>query len=688
MKLLLSLWFILIAMLLSFSGFSAVSPNNPTSPSMDVSGAVTNVSPAVADVLKLARSGTDDGVLLTYISNYPSAFGLLSNNIIYLHAAGLSSANITAMIKHDRLLGETASIGGPIPPVPPASAYQSPPPTQPAQTPNYSAAGGGDYDANSPQANNYFYSYLAPYGTWSNLPGYGWGWQPTVAASSRSWTPYCDGGQWFYTDRGWYWNSYYPWGWAPFHYGRWAHNPQRGWLWFPGTTWAPSWVTWRASEDYGFIGWAPLPPGSSFDSASGMRFNKKNVEASFAFGLPTSDYLVVQAAKLGAVDLRSSCLNSSSAGNAFADDSAINNFAVAPDGSLSNWGPDYNRIARSNPRSVVRAQLHDSPSLSSAGVISSRSSDTPATVLIFRPQLLIGQPTLVSANTPPLPGNSQGAPADPAAAAPNVSDPPMAADPPPASPAASGFWPSTSASGFPSTSASGFPSSTTSGFPSSTTSGFSSSSGSGSFPGSFPGTIPTTFPVTVPIGFPPTSVSASFPGALPTPLPESLITALRSPPTATVTFPAAIFTGLPSTVSSTFPAQVPTTVPAIVPTTVPAQVPTTVLAQVPTAVPAQVPTTVLAQVPTTTPALVPTANTGTLPLSVTVPSFNNGFRFHSVCPSRILFCPRVNAQILNPSIPRQPFAPAGVGVPVKSVPVRVRPAPAHAAPAASGGRHG
>ena len=80
-----------------------------------------------------------------------------------------------------------------------------------------------------------FYNSLAPYGTWVNVPDYGWCWQPTVVVVNSAWQPYCNNGCWLWTDQGWYWNSYYSWGWAPFHYGRWCQYPGYGWLWCPDT---------------------------------------------------------------------------------------------------------------------------------------------------------------------------------------------------------------------------------------------------------------------------------------------------------------------------------------------------------------------------------------------------------------------------------------------------------------------
>ena len=57
---------------------------------------------------------------------------------------------------------------------------------------------------------------------------------------------------------GWTWVSNEPFGWATYHYGRWAYSNRLGWVWVPGTQWAPAWVAWRGSDDH--LAWAPLPP--------------------------------------------------------------------------------------------------------------------------------------------------------------------------------------------------------------------------------------------------------------------------------------------------------------------------------------------------------------------------------------------------------------------------------------------
>src|SRR5262245_54764686 len=108
---------------------------------------------------------------------------------------------------------------------------------------------------------DFFYDALAPYGDWMEMQPYGWVWAPRSV--DPDWRPYRDG-HWVYTDYDWTWVADEPWGWAPFHYGRWALDSRYGWVWVPGSVWAPAWVSWRWGDDY--AGWAPLPPDANITS--------------------------------------------------------------------------------------------------------------------------------------------------------------------------------------------------------------------------------------------------------------------------------------------------------------------------------------------------------------------------------------------------------------------------------------
>jgi hypothetical protein len=128
-----------------------------------------------------------------------------------------------------------------------------------------------DYDDYPPSPRDdvgFFYDELSPYGDWVLTRQNGWAWFPRNVRPS--WRPYSDG-RWVTTEYGWTWASNEPFGWATYHYGRWAWEPRLGWLWVPGTTWGPAWVSWRSGE--GYIGWAPLPPAVGFEVGVGIRLN-------------------------------------------------------------------------------------------------------------------------------------------------------------------------------------------------------------------------------------------------------------------------------------------------------------------------------------------------------------------------------------------------------------------------------
>jgi hypothetical protein len=98
---------------------------------------------------------------------------------------------------------------------------------------------------------------LGSYGHWVQTE-YGRSWAPDNRPPD--WQPYTVG-YWQPTDQGWCWvpqGEESNWGMITYHYGRWYLNPSYGWVWVPGTVWAPAWVAWRQGD--GYCGWTPLPP--------------------------------------------------------------------------------------------------------------------------------------------------------------------------------------------------------------------------------------------------------------------------------------------------------------------------------------------------------------------------------------------------------------------------------------------
>jgi hypothetical protein len=100
----------------------------------------------------------------------------------------------------------------------------------------------------------YGWNELSAYGNWSYVPGYGYGWMPTV---SYGWAPYSMGRWCWYPAFGYTWISAEPWGWLPYHYGGWSYIPGIGWYWFPDNFgfWSPGLVDWYMGP--GWIGWVP-----------------------------------------------------------------------------------------------------------------------------------------------------------------------------------------------------------------------------------------------------------------------------------------------------------------------------------------------------------------------------------------------------------------------------------------------
>ncbi len=137
---------------------------------------------------------------------------------------------------------------------------------------------------------SFFHDQLAPHGRWVAAGSYGNCWVPSGVAAG--WEPYVDG-QWVYSDYGWTWASNDPWGDIPYHYGTWAYVDPYGWVWVPGTVWAPAWVTWAYTDDY--VGWAPVPPTFAL-SATGYFGSPVVVTATHYVFVPTRQFVGVPVA--------------------------------------------------------------------------------------------------------------------------------------------------------------------------------------------------------------------------------------------------------------------------------------------------------------------------------------------------------------------------------------------------------
>ena len=59
-------------------------------PLRKIDPADVNISPALAEIVRLAESGVGDNVVLTYIDKSPNAYSLSVDEILYLYDIGMS----------------------------------------------------------------------------------------------------------------------------------------------------------------------------------------------------------------------------------------------------------------------------------------------------------------------------------------------------------------------------------------------------------------------------------------------------------------------------------------------------------------------------------------------------------------------------------------------------------------------
>jgi Family of unknown function (DUF6600) len=297
----------------------------------------------LAQVVKLTQSGVDESVIMSFATNSDSLFNLTSDDIIYLKDLGLPNDIVTAMMQRDQQLKQMGEMPNAQPVTTTSSETETSPPPESADV-----------------TDNYFYDTLAPYGSWVDIEGYGLCWQPTVVIYNSNWQPYCDHGHWVYTDSGWYWVSDYSWGACTFHYGRWFHDPHRGWCWWPDTVWGPSWVCWRYANDY--CGWAPLPPHTVYQAGVGILYNGVAVSANFNFGLGANFFTFVPTRYFCDPHPRRHLIARTQVAQIFNHTRIINNFNVnSRNHAIINGGIAPERITAVTKTPVQRLVIRDAP---------------------------------------------------------------------------------------------------------------------------------------------------------------------------------------------------------------------------------------------------------------------------------------------------------------------------------------
>jgi hypothetical protein len=392
----------------------------------------------VADVVQLNRRGLGDGVVNDFIETIREPFTLSADQVIYLNDLGVSQPVIQALLKKAHT---NAPTGGPTqtvivqnaqpsrlnddhdPAAPTAVAVQAtnqnvilnpyltstapaagpagqPVAAQGADVGSAPGAPGGVAAVAAPTQQvvvnqQVFYESLAPYGSWVEVPNYGWCWRPTVAVANSNWLPYSDGGRWLWTDAGWYWHSTYTWGWAPYHYGRWHRHARFGWVWYPGYDWAPAWVAWRSTSDY--CGWAPLPPECRWTSGIGFSWVNGRTSVGIGFGIGSDWWFATSWNRFCDPVLPAACLPRHRVGR-FVNDSRITvgsgqvvNIRGNNNTVIINNGISRDEVQRHTREEIRRTDLRDTSSPAAAQSLASArpnpSASRPTEVAVYRPSI-------------------------------------------------------------------------------------------------------------------------------------------------------------------------------------------------------------------------------------------------------------------------------------------------------------
>lgn len=354
-------------------------------------------SPGIDEVIKLAQSHVDEGVILAYVENSPVAYDPSVEEILYLNDIGLPTKVISAMISHGRALREKSgqtpeTMSQPVAPSAPQAPVAIQAPQASVAAPTYAEAIPAAYSESAPQVAvqepqpvtvNYFYQTLSPYGSWMEVPDYGWCWQPTAMSINSDWRPYGDCGRWLYTDNGWYWQSDYSWGWAPFHYGRWFRHQNYGWMWAPDTVWGPSWVCWRSTPVY--CGWAPLPPGAFYSPGFGFSYYGVHVGDDFGFGLSASFFTFVHYRHFSDRNPWRYHAGDREAHDLYGHSAVRNHYFKGPNGAVINEGVGRDTISRFSRTEIRKVAVRDLPPAAGKIVRPDRLERDGKSLVIYRP---------------------------------------------------------------------------------------------------------------------------------------------------------------------------------------------------------------------------------------------------------------------------------------------------------------
>lgn len=169
-------------------------------------------------------------------------------------------------------------------------------------------------------------------------------WKPSA---DDNWKPFVNG-KWEYTDHGWLWVSSDKWGNSTYNYGRWWNSPKYGWVWLPGYTWAPGWVTWKVTNDH--IGWAPLSPKAKWKSETGI------TDKNYKYKNSDNDWVFVSDNNFAEEISRSNVVSTEQNSTLVKSASDIIDIRVEDD-KILNKGPDVNEMEKRTGKKFTRKNI-------------------------------------------------------------------------------------------------------------------------------------------------------------------------------------------------------------------------------------------------------------------------------------------------------------------------------------------
>lgn len=384
----------------------------------------------VSQVIELVEAGAGEEVVRAFVSRSSVPYELALEDVLYLRDIGIPDGVVAAMMRRGAELRQQqaevvalqTNLVSAVSEIKAALAERNEAPAAP-ESPDAAAAAPGTepgvvataapgpaplpqpaatVPADAPTEVQPFYDTLTPYGSWYQVPSYGWVWQPSVVTVNTGWSPYCQGGRWVWSDWGWYWSSEYSWGWAPFHYGRWCTYPGLGWCWVPGTVWGPSWVTWRNHGSY--VGWAPLPPHCGWVSGVGLTWHGSSVSVGFGFGLAPSCYTFVSYGNFCHRNVSHHALRRDHVNTVYNNSTVVNNVINGNNNTIVNNGVGYETVASRSRSEIPKARIEPLPSSVDQPVRVDRMERSKDGLVVYRPTEVSeagGRPTALRSEARP-----------------------------------------------------------------------------------------------------------------------------------------------------------------------------------------------------------------------------------------------------------------------------------------------